>query len=259
MHDDEQFELTMIGGNTMRMKLLGLAAMTVSPLFMTAPAAHAVTRSPLLDLSKTELKGEVQTRYEAAVTASKADDVRRSDDARYTWASEAKAQCGIALGFLKSGTVDEDSVNRCDASSARLAAPPAAPSMPSAPTASADCPPDMKALVFFDWNLDTPLPEAGATISQVASLRASCGWTSFTVVGHTDKSGTDIYNNGLSLRRAANVAALMSQAGIASSDVATEARGESQSLVETADGIREAQNRRVEIVAVTGGQVMGGQ
>lgn len=243
----------------MRMKLLSIAAMTATPLFMAAPAAHAVTRSPLLDLGKAELKGEVQTRYDAAVTASKADDVRRSDDARFTWASEAKAQCGIALGFLKSGTVDEDSVNRCDASSARLTAPPAAPSMPAAPTASADCPPDMKALVFFDWNLDTPLPEAGATISQLAGLRTSCGWTSFKVIGHTDKSGTDIYNNGLSMRRAANVAAIMGQAGIASGDVTTEALGESQSLVETADGVREAQNRRVEIVAVTGGQVMGGQ
>lgn len=243
----------------MRILLLGMAAVTVAPLLMAAPAAHAVTRSPLLDLGKSELKGEVRTRYDAALAATRADDVRRGEDARFTWASEAKVQCGIALGFLKSGKVDEDSVNRCDAFSARLAAPPPAPAMPGAPSASANCPPEMKALVFFDWNADAPLPEAGGTISQIADQRAACGWTKFNVVGHTDKSGTDLYNEGLSTRRAANVAAMMAQAGIASGDVATEARGESQVMIETADGVREAQNRRVEIVAVTGGQVMGGE
>lgn len=242
----------------MRISLLGMAAMTVTPLLMVAPAAHAVTRSPLLDLSKDQLKGEVQTRYDAALAATRAEDVRRSDDTRYSWASETKVQCGIALGFLKSGTVDEDSVNRCDAFATRLTAAPPAP-IPGAPTASANCPPEMKALVFFDWDADAPLPEAGGTISQILDQRTACGWTKFAVVGHTDKSGTDLYNNGLSTRRANSVAAMMAQAGIAPTDIATEARGESQVMVETADGIREAQNRRVEIVAVTGSLGMGGQ
>ena len=117
----------------------------------------------------------------------------------------------------------------------------------------------MKAIVFFDWNVDVPLAEASGTIAQIVDQRAACGWSQFSVVGHTDKSGTDLYNNGLSKRRAANVAAMMEQAGISAADVATEARGESQVLVETADGVREAQNRRVEVTAVTGGLGLGGQ
>jgi len=242
----------------MKTSLLAVAVMSAMPLAMVAPAAHAVTRSALLDLGKDQLQGEVQTRYDAALAATRADDVRRSDDTRYTWASEAKVQCGIAIGFLKSGTVDEDSVNRCDAFSARMSmAPP--PEMPPPPATAANCPSEMKAIVFFDWDADVPLPEASGTVTQIVDQRAACGWSQFAVVGHTDKSGTDLYNNGLSTRRAANVAAMMEQAGIAATEIATEARGESQVLVETADGVREPQNRRVEISAVTGGQGLGGQ
>ena len=117
--------------------LLAVAVMSAMPLAMFAPAAHAVTRSPLLDLGQDQLRGEVQTRYDAALAATRADDVRRSEDARYIWASEAKVQCGIAIGFLKSGTVDEDSVNRCDAFSARMSMVPP-PVMPPPPTAAAN-------------------------------------------------------------------------------------------------------------------------
>lgn len=245
-------KLQMIGREKMKTSLLALAILSVTPLALAAPAAHAVTRSPLLDLDKDQMISEVQTRYDTALTATRADDVRRSEDTRYTWASEAKVQCGIALGFLKTGTVDEDSVNRCDAFVARLTAPPPPPPMP--PAAASNCPSEMKAIVFFDWDADTPLPEASGTISQITDNRAACGWSKFSVVGHTDKSGSDAYNDGLSQRRAGSIAAMMEAGGIAASDIATEGRGESQVMVETADGVREPQNRRVEITAVSSGQ-----
>ena len=90
-------ELQMIGREKMKTSLLAVAVMSAMPLAMFAPAAHAVTRSPLLDLGQDQLRGEVQTRYDAALAATRADDVRRSEDARYIWASEAKVQCGIAI------------------------------------------------------------------------------------------------------------------------------------------------------------------
>lgn len=244
----------MKGRHNMRTSLLALAVLSVAPLAVMAPSAHAVMRSPLLDLGKDQIKGEVQSRYDTALAATGADDVRRSEDTRYTWASEAKVQCGIALGFLKSGTVDADSVNRCDAFAARLAAPPAPPSPPMAAPPAANCQPEMKAIVFFDWDADQPLPEASGTIQQVVDNRAACGWNKFTVVGHTDKSGSDAYNGGLSLRRARNIAAMLEGSGIAAADMQVEGRGEGQAMIETADGVRELQNRRVEISAVSGGQ-----
>lgn len=236
----------------MRTSLLVLAVLSAAPLALIAPEAHAVARSPLLDLGKDQIKGEVQSRYDTALAATRADEVRRSEDTRYIWASEAKVQCGIALGFLKSGTVNADSINRCDAFAARLAAPPPPPPM-AAPPAS-NCPPEMKAIVFFDWDADQPLPEASGTIQQVVDNRAACGWSKFTVVGHTDKSGSDAYNAGLSMRRARSIAAMMEASGIAAPDIQTDGRGESQVMVETADGVREPQNRRVEISAVSSGQ-----
>ncbi|WP_139323556.1 OmpA family protein, partial [Roseomonas sp. TAS13] len=62
------------------------------------------------------------------------------------------------------------------------------------------------------------------------------------------RSGTPQYNMGLSRRRADAVAAELVRQGIQRSEITVEAFGESRPLVPTADGVREPQNRRVEIV-----------
>ncbi|MFN5824392.1 MAG: OmpA family protein, partial [Sphingomonadales bacterium] len=60
-------------------------------------------------------------------------------------------------------------------------------------------------------------------------------------------SGSDRYNVGLSQRRNATVRAYLESKGVPGGVIATEAFGESKPLVDTADGVREAQNRRVEV------------
>jgi outer membrane protein OmpA-like peptidoglycan-associated protein len=67
------------------------------------------------------------------------------------------------------------------------------------------------------------------------------------LAGHADKSGSASYNVGLSQRRADSVRAYMTSKGIPDGVISTEAFGESAPRVETADGVRELQNRRVEI------------
>ena len=52
----------------------------------------------------------------------------------------------------------------------------------------------------------------------------------------------------LSLRRANAVRDELVREGVAASDISIVALGESHPMVPTADGVREAQNRRVEIV-----------
>ena len=69
-----------------------------------------------------------------------------------------------------------------------------------------------------------------------------------TTVGHADKSGTVAYNNELSAERSANVASELSRLGVSSDDVDVTWRGEADPLVPTADGVREPQNRRVEVL-----------
>ena len=68
------------------------------------------------------------------------------------------------------------------------------------------------------------------------------------VTGHADKSGSDAYNMALSLRRANNVKDELVRDGVPAASIVVVGRGESQPLVPTADGVREPQNRRVEIV-----------
>ncbi|MBX6747532.1 MAG: OmpA family protein, partial [Acetobacteraceae bacterium] len=68
------------------------------------------------------------------------------------------------------------------------------------------------------------------------------------VAGHADRSGTPQYNMRLSRRRAETVAAELVRHGISRNEITIEAFGESRPLVPTADGVREPQNRRVEIV-----------
>ena len=162
---------------------------------------------------------------------------------------EAKNQCGIALGFMKSGTRDADSINKCDDFVARLSAPPPPP-VPAAASAppALDCTAPAVS-IFFDWNMDTPLPEGAATISQVTQSAAQCGWTRFGITGYTDTSGGTGYNDALSLRRAQNVAGLMAQGGIAMDAMTVSGLGETQLKIETADNVREPMNRRVEVTA----------
>lgn len=215
---------------------------------MMSTAAWAAPASPLLQMGNSQLKSELKSRYDTAVAASSDAAVRASQDSRWTWAVEAKNQCGIAIGFMKSGTKDADSINKCDDFVARLTAAPPPPVPAASAPPALDCTAPAVS-VFFDWNMDTPLPEGAATVSQVAQAASQCGWTRFGVTGYTDTSGSNRYNDGLSMRRAQNVAALMSQGGIAADAMTVTGLGETQLKIETADGVREPMNRRVEITA----------
>jgi outer membrane protein OmpA-like peptidoglycan-associated protein len=76
---------------------------------------------------------------------------------------------------------------------------------------------------------------------------ADCGSAQVMLAGHADKSGQPKYNLGLSERRNASVRTYLEGKGIPSGIISTKAFGESAPRVDTADGVRELQNRRVEI------------
>jgi opacity protein-like surface antigen len=103
-------------------------------------------------------------------------------------------------------------------------------------------------IVFFDFDRATLTSTAVQTIQQAAAQAKSGQVARLTVTGHADRSGSDAYNMALSLRRANAVKDQLVRDGIAASSIAIIGRGESQPLVPTADGVREPQNRRVEIV-----------
>jgi outer membrane protein OmpA-like peptidoglycan-associated protein len=103
-------------------------------------------------------------------------------------------------------------------------------------------------LVFFDFNKSDLTPQAVSIVNQAAANAGPAKVTQLTVTGHTDTVGSDAYNMRLSRRRAESVAAQLEKDGIASSEIAIVAKGKRDLLVPTADGVKEPQNRRVQIV-----------
>jgi outer membrane protein OmpA-like peptidoglycan-associated protein len=103
-------------------------------------------------------------------------------------------------------------------------------------------------MVFFDWDKSSLTPVALQTIQRAADAYKAKGGAQIVATGHTDTSGPDSYNMALSLRRANAVKDQLVHDGVAPGDISVIGRGEKKLLVPTADGVREAQNRRVEIV-----------
>ena len=103
-------------------------------------------------------------------------------------------------------------------------------------------------LVFFDWDKSTITPEGMAIIQQAAAAFRAGGPVTIQVTGYTDASGSAGYNQRLSERRANAVAQAMVGQGVPRAQMAVSGRGKNDQRVPTADGVREPQNRRVEIV-----------
>jgi len=102
-------------------------------------------------------------------------------------------------------------------------------------------------IVFFDWDKSDITPEAAGILDNAISNYQNCGNASVMLAGHADRSGAASYNVGLSQRRADSVKGYLSARGIPGGVIGTEAFGEGQPRVATADGVRELQNRRVEV------------
>ncbi|HYZ31938.1 MAG TPA: OmpA family protein [Crenalkalicoccus sp.] len=103
-------------------------------------------------------------------------------------------------------------------------------------------------LVFFDWDRADLTARAREIIAEAAQNAQRLQVTRIEVAGHADRSGPADYNLRLSRRRAEAVAAELVRHGIQRNEITIQAFGESRPLVPTADGVREPQNRRVEIV-----------
>jgi OOP family OmpA-OmpF porin len=102
-------------------------------------------------------------------------------------------------------------------------------------------------LVFFDWSKADLTDRARQIIGEAASARGQ-GVTRIEVNGFTDRSGPSDYNVQLSVRRANAVAAELVRRGVPRNEIVARGFGEENNLVPTADGVREPQNRRVEII-----------
>jgi OOP family OmpA-OmpF porin len=103
-------------------------------------------------------------------------------------------------------------------------------------------------LVFFDWDRADLTDRARQIIAEAATNARAVSATRIEVSGHADRTGTAVYNQRLSVRRAEAVAAELVRRGIARNEITIQGFGFDRPLVPTAMGVREPQNRRVEIV-----------
>jgi outer membrane protein OmpA-like peptidoglycan-associated protein len=132
----------------------------------------------------------------------------------------------------------------------RFAPPPPPPPMVT-PAAAPAAPPPMMArtfLVFFDFDRYNLTPDARRVIDAAASVYKAGGHPRIDVSGYTDLAGTQAYNLRLSQRRADSVAGYLMKQGVPKTAMDVKWFGKEHPRVPTADGVREPQNRRVEIV-----------
>lgn len=104
--------------------------------------------------------------------------------------------------------------------------------------------------LLFAYDSDAIQGSARDNLSNLAESLRKYEDTDVLVVGHTDATGSDNYNQGLSERRSASAANYLASNGVTRTRVRTAGRGEVEPIDsnETAEG--RAQNRRVEIVIV---------
>ncbi|KAF0112631.1 MAG: ompA [Rhodospirillaceae bacterium] len=127
------------------------------------------------------------------------------------------------------------------------AAPPPPPPAPE-PMRPETPPAPRDYIVFFDFDQAALTPEAQHILAAAAADAKATAPVRIELTGHTDRSGTDHYNFALSLRRVDTVKADLVTRGLRVQDIGVQARGEAEPLVITSDGVREPQNRRVEII-----------
>lgn len=102
-------------------------------------------------------------------------------------------------------------------------------------------------MVFFEFDESYLTPEGRRVVEAAAQSARQDGYARITVTGHTDTVGSAEYNQALSERRAESVRAALVELGIPADQITTRGLGQTQPLVPTGDGVREAQNRRAEI------------
>ena len=133
-------------------------------------------------------------------------------------------------------------------------APPPPPMMPVQPAPPPPAPAPAPAAanatnftVYFDFDSWTLTAEDLKVITDVINSARTGGQTHIVIVGHTDTSGTADYNQRLSVRRANVVVEALVDLGARRAAIKASGVGKTDLAVQTADGVKNAENRRAVI------------
>jgi outer membrane protein OmpA-like peptidoglycan-associated protein len=104
--------------------------------------------------------------------------------------------------------------------------------------------------LMFDVDSDALRGATRSNLSQLATSLKKYPDTEVNILGHTDATGTNAYNQGLSERRAASVREHLVAQGVSGSRLKTRGYGETDPVADNDTVEGRQQNRRVEIVIV---------
>jgi len=162
-----------------------------------------------------------------------------------------------ALSFTAAALVAGAACSKKDDAGAPSGVPPLSPGAPAPamapppppppPPPPATACPTSQFTVYFEWDRSNLNQAASEVIDQAVARARECNVGGIEIVGHTDTSGSDAYNMGLSERRAAVVRDALVARGLLASIMRTQALGETHLARQTADGVREPLNRRTAV------------
>ena len=146
-------------------------------------------------------------------------------------------RAGTATGILDAGTAPTEPATMSAAEieatfGAALAAQPTPP---------------RHFILYFDQGSTELTPASRSDFSTIVAVVREYASVDTSVVGHTDTAGDARTNQGLSLRRALAVGALLVAGGIDPGALEITSHGEANPLVPTGDNVSEPRNRRVEV------------
>jgi outer membrane protein OmpA-like peptidoglycan-associated protein len=124
--------------------------------------------------------------------------------------------------------------------------PPTPPTPPTPTPPPAVCP-TSEFVVYFEWDRSNLNEAAIQTIDAAIARARQCNVSAVAIVGHTDTSGSNAYNQGLSERRASIVRDALASRGMSAGAMTMQARGETDLARATRDGVREPLNRRTAV------------
>ncbi len=117
----------------------------------------------------------------------------------------------------------------------------------SQPPAVEPAGPARQFIVFFGFNKYNLTTAALRVIAEAVIAAKENGSATVIITGHTDTVGGGDFNQRLSMRRSNAVKAEMVRQGVSPAGISTTGRGENELLVQTADNVKEPQNRRATI------------
>lgn len=127
--------------------------------------------------------------------------------------------------------------------SAKAEAKPAAAKATKKKAAKAD----KSYVIYFDFG-SAELSGDGMTVAYSLMADTMGGYKAVLLTGHTDTAGDKDLNRKLSEKRAEAVKQAFSEIGIDPAKIITQFYGEDKLAEQTADGVNNAKNRRVEVV-----------